>query len=117
MQIVAYLIDNNGCVGGNYGTYTVDGNIIDLTSIKYFDCATCTESTENNLNLFLKISRIILSEDESLSIAKFTATEGFSDFSWSCEDQRGYESEFTVDLSKLSRTAIYFVTTSPLIFP
>ena len=50
----------------------------------------------------LEISRIILSEDESLSIAKFTATEGFSDFSWSCEDQRGYESEFTVDLSKLN---------------
>ena len=50
----------------------------------------------------LEISRIILSEDESLSIAKFTAAEGFSDFSWSCEDQRGYESEFTVDLSKLS---------------
>ena len=50
----------------------------------------------------LEISRIILSEDESLSIAKFTATEGFSVFSWSCADQRGYESEFTVDLSKLS---------------
>lgn len=59
-----YLIDNNGCVGGNYGTYTVDGNIIDLTSTKYFDCATCTESTENNLNLFV----VNIREDGRISL-------------------------------------------------
>jgi hypothetical protein len=48
-----FLIDDNGCVNGNYGSYTVDGNIIDLTSSKSYDCVSCEESSENNLNSFV----------------------------------------------------------------
>lgn len=87
-------------------------NVSDLSVDEYEVTVTATKGTKTYsatsklivkaISKPLEISRIILSEDESLSIAKFTATEGFSDFSWSCADQRGYESEFTVDLSKLS---------------
>ena len=87
-------------------------NVSDLSVGEYEVTVTATKGTKTYsatsklivkaISKPLEISRIILSEDESLSIAKFTATEGFSDFSWSCADQRGYDSEFTVDLSKLS---------------
>lgn len=94
-------------------------NVSDLSVGEYEVTVTATKGTKTYsatsklivkaISKPLEISRIILSEDESLSIAKFTATEGFSDFSWSCEDQRGYESEFTVDLSKLRSVGEYNV--------
>lgn len=48
-----YVTDENGCMSGNYGTYTVDGNMIDLTSTKYYDCTTCEEKTDSNLNSYV----------------------------------------------------------------
>ncbi len=101
------------CGGQTSDTNSFTINVSDLSVGEYEVNLTATKGTKTytaetsklivkEISKPLEISRIILSEDESLSIAKFTATEGFSVFSWSCADQRGYESEFTVDLSKLS---------------
>lgn len=50
----------------------------------------------------LKIYQTSIGVEEWEENATFTATEGFDSYNWTCGDQRGYESEFTVDLSKLS---------------
>lgn len=107
------------CGGQTSDTNSFTINVSDLSVGDYEVTVTATKGTKTysatsklivkEISKPLEISRIILSEDESLSIAKFTATEGFSDFSWSCEDQRGYESEFTVDLSKLRSVGEYNV--------
>lgn len=48
-----YIISDDSCPTSYYGSYTVDGNMIDLTSTESYGCTECGFTSEESLNSYV----------------------------------------------------------------